>query len=86
MIMEGNRARFGGGIRNEAGDLTINNSTIGPNNVSTSDGGGVHNSTSGDLTINESVIYGNSSNGLSGGGESFRTGREPGTRPPIVSK
>ena len=57
MIMEGNRARFGGGIRNEAGDLTIDNSTIRAN-FSELSGGGIL-SGGGHLLVTNSTISGN---------------------------
>src|SRR5439155_10038552 len=69
VVVSGNTAATTGGGINNTGTLTINNSTIGPNNIAQNDGGGIHNSTStGFLTINNSVIRGNFENGLNGGG------------------
>ncbi|MGC3957187.1 MAG: hypothetical protein QM813_04230 [Verrucomicrobiota bacterium] len=62
--MTGNKAIFGGGLRNE-GSLTVNQSTVRQNSAIGNNGGGINNA--GALVMNQSTVAGNTATNLGGG-------------------
>ena len=69
LTISGSSAGYGGGIEN-AGTLTVSESTIADND-SDGDGGGIQNESGGTLTITNSTITGNSSGGNGAGVENL---------------
>jgi len=65
-IVASNSARLGGGIDNNAGSVTLSNSTLIGNSASV-DGGGLRN-VSGMITLDNSTLTGNASMGYNGWG------------------
>ena len=69
LTISGSSTGYGGGIEN-AGTLTVSDSTISDNNAD-GDGGGIQNESGGTLTITNSTITGNSSGGNGAGVENL---------------
>lgn len=68
MVFENSRSYVGGAIRHLGVQLTITNSTIGPNNRADREGGGIHvQSTTGTLSLRNVTISGNSAKEYGGG-------------------
>jgi hypothetical protein len=82
-ISGGNTRAFGGGIYNNGGTLTLNNSTVSGNTAFAGHGGGIANDNGGTLTLTRTTVSGNQAiaeviggtrNGGAGGGISNISG------------
>lgn len=66
--ISGNSAAYGGGIEDDAADVTVSNSTISGNSATGGNGGGINfpSSDGGSVTVSNSTISGNSAIGKGG--------------------